>query len=108
MDGSALDPGQEYDLEYAFLYDAEQVQAEAMIASIAEPSAVTVVYGMNDENLSALAQEYAAEYDEVEVDAYIYGVASTTYYNDMLETLCFVLSLWRCCSQSGGGLISAR
>ncbi|HJA12800.1 MAG TPA: HAMP domain-containing histidine kinase [Candidatus Mediterraneibacter merdipullorum] len=86
IDGTALSPEEEYELESEFLSAAQQVAWEGYISSIASPENTTIIYGMDDENMELFMQEYAwTEPVTVSVD-------NTTYYRDTLEIL-FVLLL---------------
>ena len=93
VDGTALSPEQEYNLESGFLYAAQNVQTEEMISSIAEPAGVTVVYGMSESSLETYAQDYISYYGDVSSHPDAYTVDSTTYYRDTLESLGFVVVL---------------
>lgn len=93
VDGTELSPEQEYNLESSFLYDAEQVRMEDMISSIADPSGITVVYGMDEENLAAFTQDYMTEYGLGSENADASAVDASSYYRDAMETLGFIVIL---------------
>ena len=59
VDGTELTPEEEYDLENQFLVYAQQTENEEYISSITSPQDVTVIYGMNAENMDAFMEKNA-------------------------------------------------
>ena len=91
IDGTALSPEEEYNLESGYLSAAQEVEYSEDISSIASPESITVIYGMNQENLNAFTEAYSSEYWEYEAELYE-SVGETTYYRDTLQALCFVIA----------------
>ena len=89
IDGTALSPEEEYNLESAYLSSAQEVEYSEDISSIATPESITVIYGMNQENLNSFAEAWSEDYQEYGVVLYD-SVRDTTYYADTLWTLCYV------------------
>ena len=79
IDGTALSPEEEYNLESAYLSSAQEVEYSEDISSIASPESITVIYGMNQENLNAFTEAYSSEYWEYDAEPYE-SVGETTYY----------------------------
>lgn len=86
VDGTALSPEEEYDLETRFLSCAQQIQYEGYISSITSPRDVTVIYGMSEANMEAFMEENAW----VE-QSYPPEIEYTSYYRDTLEGLWVVV-----------------
>ena len=91
IDGTALSPEEEYNLESTYLSSAQEVEYSEEISSIASPENITVIYGMNNENLNAFTEAYSSEYWEYDVEPYE-SVGETTYYQETLLTLCYVIA----------------
>ena len=89
VDGTALSPEEEYALESTYLAEAQVEEDAESISSIATPSDITVVYGMNERNLSAFSEYYYDAWGEPE----IVSLSETSVYTDTLDTLCFVVIL---------------
>ena len=92
IDGTALSPQEEYNLEEGYLLSAQEVEYIEGISSIAVPENITVIYGMSQENLNAFTEAYTAEYGPYSYMVY-YSVGETPYYTDTLRTLCFIVIL---------------
>ena len=82
VDGTELTPEEEYDLESQFLVYAQQTENEEYISSITSPQDVTVIYGMNAENMDAFMEKNAWIEEEYPPD-----VEYTGAYRNTLETL---------------------
>ena len=82
VDGTELMPEEEYDLESQFLVYAQQTENEEYISSITSPQDVTVIYGMNAENMDAFMEKNAWIEEEYPPD-----VEYTGAYRNTLETL---------------------
>ena len=82
VDGTELMPEEEYDLENQFLVYAQQTEYEDYISSITSPQDVTVIYGMNAENMDAFMEKNAWVEEEYPPD-----IEYTGAYRDTLETL---------------------
>ena len=91
IDGTALSPEEEYNLESTYLSSAQEVEYSEEISSIASPENITVIYGMNNENLNAFTEAYSSEYWEYDVEPYE-SVGETTYYQETLWSLCYVIA----------------
>ena len=91
IDGTALSPEEEYNLESTYLSSAQEVEYSEEISSIASPENITVIYGMSKENLNAFTEAYSSEYWEYDVEPYE-SVGETTYYQETLLTLCYVIA----------------
>lgn len=91
IDGTSLSPEEEYNLESSYLSSAQEVEYSEEISSIASPENITVIYGMSKENLNAFIEAYSSEYWEYYVEPYE-SVGETTYYQDTLWPLCYVVA----------------
>ncbi len=91
IDGTAMSPEEEYNLESTYLSSAQEVEYNEEISSIAVPESISVIYGMDQENLEEFTEAYSLEYGEYEVQ--LNSVADTSYYGETLRTLCFVVFL---------------
>lgn len=80
IDGTVLDPQEEYELESQYLNVASEVGYNYEISSIAEPAGVTIVYGMTEKNLDTYGETIGS-------GIYNYSFVNTTYYRDTLECL---------------------
>ncbi len=56
VSGTEMSAQRQYELETAFLTDAQSVMYEGYISSISEPSGVTIIYGMSAENLAGYTE----------------------------------------------------
>lgn len=95
VDGTALDPEEEYDLETSFLAEAEEVEYEGTISSICTPADVTIAYGMNEQNLKGFEEDYTEWYREEMggEDQYAGRVEEFGGYRDTLEILSLAVAL---------------
>ncbi|MDM8211439.1 sensor histidine kinase [Mediterraneibacter glycyrrhizinilyticus] len=91
IDGTALSPEEEYNLESTYLSSAQEVEYSEEISSIASPENITVIYGMSKENLNAFTEAYSSEYWEYDVEPYE-SVGETTDYQDTLWSLCYAIA----------------
>lgn len=91
IDGTALSPKEEYDLESLYLSSAQEVEYNEEISSIAVPQSITVIYGMNQEYLNSFTEAYAEDYLEGETVSYD-SVRDTLAYSDTLWTLGWVIT----------------
>ncbi len=82
IDGTALSPEEEYDLESTYLSSAQEVEYGEDISSIVSPDGVTVIYGMSQEDLNTFTEIYTEDSYE------LYSVEDTSYYGSTLRTLC--------------------
>ena len=91
IDGTAMSPEEEYNLESTYLSSAQEVEYSEEISSIASPENITVIYGMSKENLNAFTEAYSSEYWEYDVEPYE-SVGETTDYQDTLWSLCYAIA----------------
>ena len=81
VDGTALSPEEAYNLEHSFIHEAEIVEDDYGISSIAVPADVSVIYGMTRENLEAYVKSADLPYPDM------YSLSSSGVYRDTLEIL---------------------
>ena len=81
VDGTALSPEEAYNLEHSFIHEAEIVEDDYGISSIAVPADVSVIYGMTRENLEAYVKSADLLYPDM------YSLSSSGVYRDTLEIL---------------------
>lgn len=90
IDGTALSPKEEYDLESLYLSSAQEVEYSAQISSITVPQDVTVIYGMDQEYLNLFTEAYSEDYvagQNTPDDS----VRNTSAYSDTVNTLLWVV-----------------
>ena len=88
VDGTELEPEDEYTLETRFLAYAQQTEDEQYISSITSPQDVTIIYGMSEENKDAFMEKNAWIEEN-----YPPEVEYTANYRDTLETLWVIVIL---------------
>ncbi len=85
VDGTSLQPEDEYLIEADLLSDADEIADYSGIGEVSRPVDVTIVYAMTQTNLD--------DYCDMEqpVGMEVYDLETTTYYHDTLEVICLVI-----------------
>lgn len=85
VDGTSLQPEDEYLIEADLLSDADEIADYSGIGEVSRPVDVTIVYAMTQTNLD--------DYCDMEqpVGMEVYDLETTTYYHDTLEVVCLVI-----------------
>lgn len=85
VDGTSLQPEDEYLIEADLLSDADEIADYSGIGEVSRPVDVTIVYAMTQTNLDAYCDM------EQPVGMEVYDLETTTYYHDTLEVICLVI-----------------
>lgn len=85
VDGTSLQPEDEYLIEADLLSDADEIADYSGIGEVSRPVDVTIVYAMTQTNLDAYCDM------EQPVGMEVYNLETTTYYHDTLEVICLVI-----------------
>ena len=85
VDGTSLQPEDEYLIEADLLSDADEIADYSGIGEVSRPVDVTIVYAMTQTNLDAYCDM------EQPVGMEVYNLETTTYYHDTWEVICLVI-----------------
>lgn len=85
VDGTSLQPEDEYLIEADLLSEADEIADYSGIGEVSRPVDVTIVYAMTQTNLDAYCDM------EQPVGMEVYNLETTTYYHDTLEVICLVI-----------------
>ena len=85
VDGTSLQPEDEYLIEADLLSDADEIADYSGIGEVSRPVDVTIVYAMTQTNLDAYCDM------EQPVGMEVYDLETTTYYHDTWEVICLVI-----------------
>lgn len=85
VDGTSLQPEDEYLIEADLLSDADEIADYSGIGEVSRPVDVTIVYAMTQTNLDAYCDM------EQPVGMEVYNLETMTYYHDTWEVICLVI-----------------
>lgn len=88
VDGTAISPEEEYNLESTYLISVQDVECNEYISDIAALKNITVIYGMDQETLDEFTEDYSDDYWQNQWTVYD-SVGDTSYYCDTVRALSF-------------------